>query len=76
MRGQLMIVLTQYDEACINLEYFESIEAYEDGTVILTMNTSTEYQLGKYKNQDRAKEVVGEMFSLLGSSSRYNMPIV
>lgn len=34
------------------------------------------YKLGEYKTQDRAKEVIEEIFAFCDSQSKYDMPVV
>ena len=70
-----MYLRTQSEEAIIDLEKISSIVA-ENGKVYLNLIYDGSFVAGTYKTQERAKEIVGEIFALLDVSSRYDMPIV
>lgn len=77
-----MIIKSQDDSAIYDIEKLMCVYAVEnedEGTAIvyaLGYTGELSYPLGEYKNMERAKEVVGEIFALCHSQSLYEMPIV
>ena len=72
-----MVILTQDEASFYDLDKSSSIYANEDGTVYLANYTGEIiYPIGKYKNEERAKEVVKEIFALYDVQSRYMMPVI
>ena len=59
----------------IDVDKCTSIVA-EEGNVYFNMENGTSFLGGTYKNQERAKEVIGEIYAILDVTSRYDMPIV
>ena len=72
-----MIIRSQDETAIYDLDKAFSVYASEDGDVLVLGYTGElAYNLGKYKTQERAKEIVEEIYAYCGSQSRYDMPIV
>lgn len=70
-----MYIRTQTEETIVDSEKLLSITA-ETGIVYLNLIYEGSIVAGSYKSQERAKEVVGEIYALLDVQSRYDMPIV
>ena len=70
-----MYILTQDSEAIYEITGYEYIAVTEDGKVVLG-NIQYTYALGQYKSLERAKEVVAEIFVMIGSVSKYEMPVI
>lgn len=70
-----MYLRTQTEEAIVDLEKVSSVVA-EDGTIYLNIFSDGSMIAGKYKSQERAKEIVGEIYALLDVTSRYDMPVI
>ena len=70
-----MYLRTQNEEIVIDVEKCTSIVA-EQGSVYANVDNGTSFLCGSYKTQERAKEVVGEIYAVLDVTSRYDMPIV
>lgn len=77
-----MIVRTQDETAIYDLDKLVSVYAYDDKeenkakVLALSYASNVAYPLGVYRNMERAKEVVGEIFALSHSQHLYEMPIV
>lgn len=77
-----MVIKTQDEKAIYDLDKLVSVYALEDKetgetTVLgLAYGTNMAYPFGVYKHNDRAKEIIGEIFALCHSSTLYEMPIV
>ena len=70
-----MYLRTQDDDAIVDLDKFTAIVA-EDGKVFINMYDGNSLLAGEYKDQERAKEVLQEIYATLDVMSRYEMPIV
>lgn len=70
-----MYLRSQNEEIMIDVDKCTSIVA-EEGNVYFNMENGTSFLGGTYKNQERAKEVIGEIYAILDVTSRYDMPIV
>ena len=70
-----MYLRSQNEEIIIDVDKCTSIVA-EEGNVYFNMENGTSFLGGTYKNQERAKEVIGEIYAILDVTSRYDMPIV
>ena len=72
-----MIVRSQDSRAIYDLTKMNSVFANEEGLVYaLSYTGELAYPLGKYDTEERAKEVVEEIYALFDSQSRYDLPIV
>ena len=72
-----MIIRVQDESAIYDFEKSFCVYATENGEVYLMGYTGERaYLLGTYKNEERAKEVIKEIFALCDCQSRYDMPIV
>lgn len=72
-----MVIIAQDEKSIYDLEKFSSATAKEDGTVYL-LNYSGElaFPVGKYETEERASEIVGEIFALFDTQRRYVMPVI
>lgn len=70
-----MYIRTQTEETIVDTEKILSITA-ETATVYLNLIYEGYVVAGTYRSQERAKEVVGEIYALMDVQSRYDMPIV
>lgn len=72
-----MIIRTQNELALYDTDKAFSIFANEDGEVMaLGYTGELAYKLGEYKTEDRAREVIEEIYSFYDIQSRYDMPVV
>lgn len=72
-----MIIRTQDGDAIYDCSKAFSIVADKDGQVLcLGYTGELAYVLGRYNNQERAKEIVEEIFALIGSQEKYDMPMM
>lgn len=75
-----MLILTQNEEAFFDTERFLGIiaEKTDDGhgAVFIDGYDGATFCLGEYKDLDRAREIVKEIFSIVDCMSRYSMPII
>lgn len=72
-----MIIRTQNSLDIFDLDKALSISATEAGAVVLISYAGEAlYYLGEYESQNRAKEVVEEIFSFIGIQEKYDMPVV
>ena len=72
-----MIVIAQDSSAIYDLEKCIGVCAEADGGVFIIPYTGEEaFWLGSYNSQDRAKEVVEEIFVMIGSQGKYEMPVI
>lgn len=72
-----MIVRSQDSRAIYDLTKMNSVFANEEGHVYaLNYTGELAYPLGKYDTEERAKEVVEEIYALFDSQSRYDLPII
>ena len=72
-----MIIRSQDETAIYDLEKAFSIYANEEGEIfVLGYTGELAYKLGQYKTQDRAKEVVEEIYAFYGVQNRYDMPLI
>lgn len=71
-----MIILSQNNEAIYDTE--KSVCIYAKDNIVYLMNYSGElaYILGEYKSDDRAKEIVEDIFVLQNCQDKYEMPMV
>ena len=70
-----MYLRTQNEEIVIDLEKCTSVVA-EEGSVYFNIDNGTSFLGGTYRNQERAKEVIGEIYAVIDVTSRYDMPVV
>lgn len=73
-----MLILTQDSMTIFETEKFDYITAKEDGQVVVRVMTSDglyEFPLGKYVNEERARGVVEDIFSMMGAMSKFDMPV-
>lgn len=72
-----MIIISQDENATYDLGKAFAVNANSEGEVHL-VNYSGElaFLLGSYKSEERAKEIVAEIFALFDLQSRYSMPII
>lgn len=70
-----MFILTQDSMAIFEITRFDYIAVTEEGRVVAG-DAQINYFLGEYKSIDRAKEVVEEIFSMIGSVQKYDMPVI
>ena len=70
-----MFLRTQNDDAIVDLDKFTAIVA-EDGKVFIHLYDGNSLLAGEYKDQERAKEVLQEIYATLDVMSRYEMPVV
>ena len=70
-----MYLRTQNEEIVIDVEKCTSVVA-EEGSVYFNVDNGTSFLGGTYKTQERAKEVIGEIYAVLDVTSRYDMPII
>lgn len=72
-----MIIRTQDESALYDTDKAFSIFSNEDGEVMaLGYTGELAYKLGEYETQDRAKEVVEEIYSFYDVQTRYDMPVI
>lgn len=79
-----MVIRTQDDSAIYDVDKLLSIYVQksddEEDTYYHVFGLSyageMAFDLGSYNNEERAKEVVGEIFALCNSSTLYEMPVV
>ena len=72
-----MIIRTQNGTAIFNCSLCSCIFTDKDGHVFLLGHTGElSYELGVYATEDRAKEVIEEIFALIGVQDKYDMPVV
>lgn len=72
-----MVILSQNEDSFYDLEKSSSIYSDNSGKIWLSNYTGeVVYPLGQYKNADRAKEVLKEIFALYDIQSRYMMPVI
>ena len=71
----MVYLRTQNEEIVIDMTRCTSVVA-ENGDVYANVENGTSFLLGKYKSQERAKDVIGEIYAILDVTSRYDMPIV
>lgn len=69
-----MYIRTQDEQAIFDFDKYGFISANQNGEVCMG-GGETAYFLGKYATQERAKEVVEDIYANL-EMSRYDMPIV
>lgn len=70
-----MFILTQDSMAIFEITRFDYIAVTEEGRVVAG-DAQINYFLGEYESIDRAKEVVEEIFSMIGSVQKYDMPVI
>lgn len=70
-----MYLRAQNDDAIVDLDKFTAI-VVEDGKVFVHLYDGNSLLIGEYKDQERAKEVLQEIYATLDVMSRYEMPIV
>ncbi len=72
-----MVIRTQDSSAIYDCSKAFSIVAQKNGDVLcLGYSGELAYTLGHYESFDRAKEVVEEIFALIGSQDKYDMPTI
>lgn len=72
-----MIIRTQNSLALFDLDKALSISATETGEVVLISYAGeVAYCLGEYGTQERAKEVLEEIFAFIGVQDKYDMPVI
>jgi hypothetical protein len=72
-----MVIRTQDESAIYDLSKMSSVYTNEDGIIYaLGYTGELAYPLGQYATQERAKEVVEEIYSLFEAQSRYDLPVV
>lgn len=75
-----MLILTQNEEAFFDTEKFLGIVAETNdeghGVVFIDGYDGVTMCLGEYKDFDRAREIVKELFATIDCMSRYSMPII
>lgn len=72
-----MIIRSQDECAIYDTEKMSSIYTDTDGKVyILGYTGEITYPIGDYANQERAKEVIEEIYALIDSQTRFDMPVV
>ena len=72
-----MVLRSQDDKAIYDLTKMNCVFANEKG-IVYALNYTGElaYPLGKYETEERAQEVVDEIYALFDTQSRYNLPIM
>ena len=72
-----MVVRNQDCTAIYDLEKMNSVFANEKGEVhALSYTGEIAYPLAKYDTEERAKEVVSEIYALFDCQSRYDIPVM
>lgn len=71
-----MIILAQDNEAIYDTEKSVSICIKDNTIYMLNYSGELAYPLGKYKDADRAREVVEDIFTLQGCQEKYEMPLI
>lgn len=72
-----MVVRSQDERAIYDLDKLLSVFANEEGIVYgLNYNGELAYTLGEYKTEDRALEIVEEIYALFDTQRRYDMPLI
>lgn len=71
-----MIILSQDNTGIYDFDNFSCIYTKENIVYVTTYSGELAFILGEYKNEERAKEVVADIFVMMGSSDKYEMPYV
>ena len=72
-----MVIRVQNETAIFDLDKMASVFSSEEGVVYATnYSGETAYALGEYEDQDRATEIVEEIYSIFDTQRRYDMPVV
>ena len=72
-----MIIRTQDENAIYDFEKMSGVYTNEDGNVYaLGYTGELAFPLGTYATQERAREIIGDIYALVDSQSRFDMPIV
>ena len=70
-----MYLRTQNEEIVIDMTKCTSV-VVEEESVYANVENGASFLLGTYKTQERAKEIIGEIYAVIDVTSRYDMPIV
>ena len=71
-----MYLLTQDESAIYDFDKYGFIATDAEGCVLMGGGSEVAYILGKYSSQERAKEVVSDIYAVGLEVSRYEMPVV
>lgn len=71
-----MIIMTQDSDAVYDTEKFAGIYTQNSSIYLLSYTGEVAYPLGTYKNDDRCKDIVRDIFAFEGCQSKYDMPFV
>ncbi len=71
-----MLIITQNNDAIYDTDKGLSIYAKDETIYFLNYSGELAYPLGKYKDSDRARAVIEEIFIMQDSQDKYEMPIV
>ena len=71
-----MYLRTQDESAIYDFDKYGYIASDKDGTVLMGGASETAFILGKYANQTRANEVIGDIYVTGLEMDRYDMPVV
>lgn len=71
-----MLILSQDNRAIYDTE--KSVSITVKGNIVYLLNVSGElaYPLGEYQNEERATEVVEQIFMYEGCQDKFEMPVV
>lgn len=72
-----MIIRSQDSCAIYDTEKMSSVYTTEEGIVYaLSYTGEISFPIGEYATQERAKEVIEEIYALCDVQSRFDMPVV
>ena len=71
-----MIILAQNGDAIYDTDKGLSISAKDKIVYLLNYSGELAYTLGEYKDNDRAKAVVEDIFVMQNCQDKYEMPLV
>lgn len=71
-----MLILTQNNDAIFDLDKFSCIFTEDAKVYAISYAGESTFLLGTYETEARALEVVAEIFTLIGSQDKYELPII
>lgn len=71
-----MLILSQDNRAIYDTEKSISVTVKDNIVYLLNVSGELAYPLGEYRDEERAKEVVEQIFILEGCQEKYEMPVV
>lgn len=71
-----MYLRAQNNDAIVDTDKCTSIVIADGGKIYTNLHDGNSLCIGSYSGQDRAEEVLEELFALLECTSKYDMPVV